>query len=527
MGRWLLSSLAAARRSPLEATLALIALASAAYVLIAPFAVTRYPPMTDLPFHGAASATVRHYFDPAFHQREQFEIHALAVPYLSMYAVAAALMLVLPVVLSMKIAAALMLSLLPIGMTVLFRGMKKSPLLGLLGLTLVWCQLTHWGFLNFVGALGLFAAAVGLALLVLDRPTPGRRIALALTLVTLYFTHIFRFPFALAAVIGAGVVMYPATRRLRPLLLPLLPAFALLGAWLVVRPKELESTFGPIEVHRERLAELKDYFFGGFIDPAEHEAAATMVRIVAYVAAASAVAFVAEGRVFGRRPREWAFGVGSTLVVLSCALVFFGLYLWLPMQMGVWWYIYPREAIAAAFVALGLAPDLPKSAVLRAPLVVALAFAPLPMAAVVVRGYRIFDAATRDFAAITAEIPAAPKLLYLVFDHGGSNRSTTPFIHLPAWVQAEKGGWLSFHFASWGASPLAYRDARDPRAVLPPPVPLRWEWRPELFEVRSRGAFFDWFLVRRADSPDALFRADPTIERVDHVGTWWLYRRKR
>ena len=37
--------------------------------------------------------------------------------------------------------------------------------------------------------------------------------------------------------------------------------------------------------------------------------------------------------------------------------------------------------------------------------------------------------------------------------------------------------------------------------------------------------FFDWFLVRKPTSPDAMFAGDPTIKRVDHVGMWWLYKR--
>src|SRR5262249_5154365 len=141
----------------------------------------------------------------------------LAVPYLSMYALGAVLMLILPALAAVKVAAAVMVGLVPAGMAVMFHGMKKSPLLGLLGLGLCWCNLTHWGFLNFMGALGLFAMAVGLTLLVVDRPTPRRQAALGITLVALFFTHIFRYPFALCAVVGTGVVMFPATRRIRPI----------------------------------------------------------------------------------------------------------------------------------------------------------------------------------------------------------------------------------------------------------------------------------------------------------------------
>ena len=39
--------------------------------------------------------------------------------------------------------------------------------------------------------------------------------------------------------------------------------------------------------------------------------------------------------------------------------------------------------------------------------------------------------------------------------------------------------------------------------------------------------FFDWFLVRSRDAPDAVFAADPAIERVGHEGTWWLFRKRR
>ena len=62
----------------LEEVLALSALAVAAYAVVAPFVVARYPPMTDLPFHAAQTSILRHYSDPAYHFREQFELHPLA-----------------------------------------------------------------------------------------------------------------------------------------------------------------------------------------------------------------------------------------------------------------------------------------------------------------------------------------------------------------------------------------------------------------------------------------------------------------
>ena len=515
----------AARRSPLDAALALFAVAVGLYVVAGPFVVAHYPPMTDLPFHAAITSTLRHYLDPAWHFREQFTLQPFAAPYLSSYVLGALLMLALPTVLAVKVATVVTLSMLPIGLAVLFHGMKKSPLLGVVGLGFVWANLTHWGFVNFMAACGLFAMTIGLTMRLLTAPSRGKQLGLAAALLVLFFTHVFRFPFALAAVAGTTVMLYPATRRWRPVAWPLALGTVLFLAWMRARPSEIAGSFGPLALHPERLKEFTGYLFGGLTDPGEAKGVLRAARVLAVTAALSVGAIFVERRHQGRTRREWAFDVGAFLVPVSCAAVFLGLFLVLPMQIGTWWYVYPREATVAAIIALGALPDLPKNGAVRAMVVVALGVTVASMGAVVVRAYAQFDRATADFRAITAEIPRAPKLLYLIHDHGGSLRSTTPFIHLPSWVQAERGGWQSFHFAIFGASPLRYRDPASPGAVVPPPVPVRWEWQPNLFDAKRQGPFFDWFLVRSPRSPEAQFLPDPSIVPVDHLGEWWLYRR--
>jgi hypothetical protein len=404
--------------------------------------------------------------------------------------------------------------------------MRKSPLLGLFALPFVWCDLTHWGFLNFVGAIGLFTLSIGLTLRLLERPSRGLSLGLAAVLLALFFTHIFRFPFAIAGVVGTALVMAPATRRFRPILLPMVPSLALFAVWLAIRPSSLSADMGPLSIHSERLKEFPGYLFGGLGDPKETTAVAGVWRIFAGVIAACVAAYVVEERLVGRSRRAWTWGVAVTLVPLACAGAFLLLYLMLPMELGIWWYVYPREATVAAFVLLGVVPDLPRKNWLKAPLVLGLVGAGLAMGQAVTGHYAQFDRVTRDFHKITRQIPLAPKLMYLVFDYSGSTRPNT-FIHLPAYVQAERGGWLSFHFASWGTSPMKYRSPNDPGAIVPPPVSHRWEWLPNSFNVHRHGKFFDWFLVRSASSPDRLFASDSTIEHVEHVGTWWLYRRMR
>jgi hypothetical protein len=220
------------------------------------------------------------------------------------------------------------------------------------------------------------------------------------------------------------------------------------------------------------------------------------------------------------------FRLRATIAATACALGSLLLFLVLPMQIGNWWYVYPRELTAFVFLALAACPPLPRTRTFRASIALLGAIAPLPMALLVTRNYAHFDASTRDFDAIVRQIPKAPRLLYLIFDHEGAEARVSPLKHLPAYVQAERGGWLSYHFAIYGASPLFYRPREGREDIIPPPTPPLWEETPEKFEVLDRGRFFDWFLVRRQISPAEYFDADPAIEEVSHIGSWWLYHRR-
>src|SRR3954447_5271617 len=108
-----------ARENPASAVLALLGIAATVYVVAYPFTVVTYPPITDLPFHAASTSIVRHYFDPAYHFHEQFELHFLTVPYATMYLLGALFALFMPIVWATKLMAIVLLALLPIGLAVL------------------------------------------------------------------------------------------------------------------------------------------------------------------------------------------------------------------------------------------------------------------------------------------------------------------------------------------------------------------------------------------------------------------------
>jgi hypothetical protein len=500
-----------------------LAVALAAYVIVYPFFVVRYPPITDLPFHAAEASILRHYLDPDWHFREQFSLHPFDAPYISMYLVGVFFELFLPTVIAIKAMVIVMLGLLPAGLAVMFHGMKKSPLWGLLGLEVVWCTITHWGFLNFMGAIGLFAMVIGFTLLALDRPTVPRVVGLTLSVLAVFFTHIYRFPFAIAVVVGTTIVMYPATRRVRPVIAPVLIALAVFGAWRLVRRPLLASDVGPLAWHWERTQEMMSYLFGSFYGSSEQQLGSQLLYATLALFVITVVVFLVQGRHRKRSRRSLYWGAGVTLLPILVSIVYFGCYYVLPMTIGIWWFVYPREVVTALFMAFGAFPDMPRQWWLRLPLVAALAFFVGRAAYFYADQWYAFETATTDFRAVAEEVPRGSKLMYLVFDHSGSTRTSTPFIHLPAWIQAEKGGWLSFHFVGWDLHPIRYRE-NDPN--VPPPRVPRWEWTPELFNLDRDGPWFDTFLVRHRSPPHHLFAADPSIKLVRNVGTWWLYRRQ-
>lgn len=493
------------------------------YVVGAPFWSAAYPMMTDFPFHTAAASVFRHYGDADWHFREQFTFQPFSVPYVSFYALSAALMFVLPPVAATKLAAFLLLALLPIGLMVLCAGMGKSPFLGLWGVVPVWGVLTHWGFVSYMAAIGLFALALGLAFRLVERPSLRGQIGLFVCLALLFFTHVFRLPFALLAIVMVALFLREEPRGVGALLWVVALTGALFGTWWYVRAEALSSAIQWVWPPAwERLSVAKSYLYDTL---AGEEDLATFWRVGALFVVTVVVLWILKLVVprYGSRSRS----PGTAYAIVALAVVMFlGLYLTLPMQIGIWWFVFPREITAAVFLLPALLlPDLPNRTWAHLGFVLWTSFATLPVGELAVRTNREFAESTIHFRELVDELPQAPKVLYLVFDHTGSSAKNSPYVHLPAYIQAERGGWLSFHFAGWGAGPFRYRPRDDEGAVVPPATPLRWEWTPERFRLRDHGAFFDWFLVRKRQAPDELFAADRSIKRVAHFENWWLYRR--
>lgn len=508
---------------PLEWLAWLCAAAAVVYVIGAPLWATEYPMMTDFPFHAASSAIFRHHVDSGWHFREQFVFQLFASPYVTFYGLAALFMLFLPPVVATKVATALMLALLPTGLMVLCWGLRKSPLLGLWGLVPVWGTVTHWGFIHYLGGLGLFAMALGLALRLAERPNATRQGLLIAVLIALFFTDLFRVPTTIIMLLIVAAVLHRRVDSVRGPLIGAAVGTALFAGWWLARPEPLLDATGWLRPPDwTRLTEAGRYAFDIFVGADDTQ----MFRRVMFLFALTAVVLLVVAIV---RLRSWPKGgwvVPAHAIVGIAIVLFLASYLMLPMEKGVGWYVFPREITAAVFLLPALLPNLPRKTWAHLGFAVWTAVAVAPLAEHVADAHREFGTTTMHFREIIRELPKAPKLLYLVYEHDGSRAQSSPYVHLPAYAQAERGGWLSYHFAQFEPSPIRYRDESDPEAEIPPKTPVRWEWSPQLFQLDEHGAFFDWFLVRRGRAPDALFAGDSSIVRVAHFESWWLYRRR-
>ena len=150
--------------------------------------------------------------------------------------------------------------------------------------------------------------------------------------------------------------------------------------------------------------------------------------------------------------------------------------------------MYPREITSAGYIALALMPALPhalpRARALGGVLLAVVSVVALRQASLTAGRFSDFDRDTQDFRRIVRWLPEAPKLLYLVADTKRRDHGLTPYSHFPAWVQAEKGGWLHFHFAITGLYPIRYR-VDSPN--VPPKAPFGSEWGTKWFNVRKHG----------------------------------------
>jgi hypothetical protein len=484
--------------------------AAAILALAAPTLFLAYLPMTDLPQHTAVVSMLQHIDDPRFGFSEFYALAPGRTLYFLTYAVALGLAKFLPLALAMRVVVFLSVIAYPFGVLAVLRATGRAGILALLALPLMYNRAFFWGFINFNLALGM--SLLVLALLV--RPTRSVRsdLALAAVCTAVAFTHVY----GIALVLGTACVWLAIGER-RALLrraLPLAPIALGALAWLALGHRAEgrgELYFLP---GVDRFLGFEDATLGGYPDRSDELLFGLMLGAVAVFCA----------RTFPWSRKRWRALGHCERILCVVAVLNFALYWALPTHTETAYFIHFRHAL----LAVALLPMIASDRELRAsPIASRALLAVLTASTFAIHWSHLvrFDREARPFDRVVAMLPDAPKLYFLSWDLNGSVIQTSPYHHFHAYVQARRGGLISFSFPEmfWNI-PIRMRDDAG--------VPRRKqysEWRPQEFDYDNVGYFYDYVLVRTSRRehrgvetlrkfPYELFYSDPP---------WELYRRIR
>lgn len=481
-------------------------IAPAAIVLLAsPCLFLSYLPMTDMPQHAAIAAILEHLGDPAWGFDEWYERAYDRTLYLLAYGFTIALGQVLPAELAVRALAFVSSISYPLGAWALLRATGRPGTLALLTLPMVYDRTFFWGFANFNLAIGL--ALLAIAQLERDADaSPRRRAGLFALCCVLVVTHVY----AIAIVVGYLAIRFVVAdrRQLLSWLAPLSPLAIGAAVWLAMGIGGPER--GPVVFTslRERLLEFENSVLGGYPNASDELLFVSMLAITAVFAARSVPFTTARWRAAERWER-----IFSVYVVIHLLLYFV-----LPLHMPSGHFINFRHALlAVAFLPLLARPLTGHRSRQLAPWLlgglVALSFAVnLPQLIA-------FDREARAFDRVIAQLPDAPRVFFLDWDTQGRVVETHPYHHFHAYIQARRGGLISFGFSElfWNIPVRQRSDSGIP--IAPPEV----EWDPARYDYEAFGYFYDYVLMRgRGRVTGSAF----PYERVYRRPPWRLFRRR-
>jgi hypothetical protein len=485
------------------------ALALLAGTLVAlPFWVGRFVPLMDLPQHLAIATVLRDagdpawglapYYEPQWGELTPYWLHPLALWLLSG-------------VFSVETASRVYLTLyalaLPVAAVALCGALGRPREAGLLAAPLVLNTNLYFGFVNYVSALALLLVGLGLVDRHLEAPTPRRGAIAAVVAALLFIAHAQVLAFLLAASVGLAatrariVGIAGLSRRL----LPLVPAAALVAAWLAnlyllgrERPFGTPDAAAPHFVSAaENLRELPAAVAGSFQDRSDR------ALLGVWVAMFAALRLAGGAR---RTLHDWRV---EMLVALALAGYFLA-----PFSIRGQWDINQRFAVVAALLALATVRRLPspRTATLAA---LALAAAAGLNAA---RQHGAFDREAGPFDEALAAIPPRSRVMGLMFDARGGVLEKPPYLHFAQYAVVRRGGVAANSFTRSAALPVRLRWGRD----LPQPS----VWAAGEFSYETQGAAWDVFLARgRPSGPDPL-DARPELQTLYEEGGWRVVRRR-
>jgi hypothetical protein len=471
------------------------ALACSALVVV-PFLVVTFPPVTDLPQHVAQVRLLAdHLRDPA---SSPYVVQWLT-PYSLGYAVMGLCWAVFPPLVAGRAALILLGLATTLAVHAVARGRGRPIAAAVLATLPFFSHPLYWGFYSFLWGWPLFLVWF---LLTSDdgAPTRGRMAALILAGLGLYFAHVLWLLAAVGWTVGSGVVLRSPARRLAERLLALVPALVLTGMWFT-QFRETEfgqgvTSFGPGVSLRLQPEMLVKAVLGGLRGPVEQ---VVVVVLLLWMV----------GGLVSERGRLRAAVDGRLLLLGGCL---FAGYLFLPSLTHNTIFFHTRW-MPAAVVAIVLAMPAP-----RVPAAVAIG-ALAAFVLVTSQAWRRFEASELDgLGEAIAGAPDRPRILGLSFEPRSKVVATNPFVHQSVWAQVLHGGRVGFSFAQYTPSLVVFA-AGEGRPRWPPML----EWHAE----RARRVdllSFDVVILNGELAQHAAFARIAGVEPVTSAGHWRLYR---
>src|SRR5712692_5968815 len=376
----------------------------AAVAAVVPLWAGRFLPFQDAPQHLAAVRVLADYGNPVFAFRRWFEIDLARSQYLGFYLPAA----LLARVAGPEAAGRIVLSLVALALPLF----HTAPL--------------YLGFFNFVESVPATILVIALLERELRAPRPGRAVALAVAAAALLYLH----PSALALALGAGALLAVTSgagwRRAVRSLAPLVPAVALLAAWMATSlfaqsPDAVGHAAASWQPLRDRVLDLLRF---GNVLAGHADEAFLAALLLCWLAAA-----LVPGRT--RDARWWR------LPLLAACLGF--AYLAVPETVGAAGSLHLRAIPLLAFVFLSapaLAPGRVTSALLAAAVALQLAYDARLAAA-----HRAFDAEAEapQLEQVLRAAEPGRRLLSLVADRQSHQVQFQAYQHFGMYYQVERG----------------------------------------------------------------------------------------
>lgn len=481
-----------------------------AVATVLPLALVRFFPMIDTPEQVTVVASLRHWFDPAWHVREQYVLELGKSQYLLYHVVGAAIAL-LPIgaeaanrVLLVAVGLAF-----PYSARALLRALGRDERLALFACAAFWSRPLIYGFLPYVASTPAVVYALALVVRQAHAPTRARAVALSIAGVALFFLHVHAF--LLFATTSAALLLVIVGARPRALArhaLWMLPASAAAVAWALQGTVALghASLRDPGQVWWTPNADLaRDFPLWAHQVWRSHVDEGTTIAFWVLLAALAIT-----GLRRGSEPTPLV-----AWVPLACAVA---LYLVLPFQVGAAGMVNVRLAVFVAVLA---------------PLVVGPAKgwtgdAPLACAAIValvVSGNAAYHAhvAARDeagdFDRVLDAMRPGSRLVSLVFHATSAQVDLPVWVHMGSYHRARGGGVASFSFAELAHWPVNYREGAAP----PVKEHSFWEFDPCVYRNEVDGRYYDYVLTRGNVDPFRDAPPGPRWRATVHEKEWTLW----